>query len=55
MKKIIRLTESDLMRLVKRVINEQIITSNGPSKPTDSYKGKTANFYKDKENYHISV
>jgi len=50
MKKIIRLTESDLMRLVRRVINEQIKTSNGPSKPTDSYKGKTANFYKDKEN-----
>jgi len=50
MKKIIRLTESDLMRLVKRVINEQIKTSNGPSKPTDSYKGKTVNFYADNDN-----
>ena len=27
MKKIIRLTESDLSRIVRRVINEQILTS----------------------------
>ena len=37
MKKVIRLTESDLMRIVKRVISEQSIGSAGPArnlKPT---------------------
>jgi len=31
MKKVIRLTESDLMRIVKRVISEQSIGSHGPA------------------------
>jgi len=65
MRKIIRLTESDLIRLVKRVINEQPIPPTGlvgdkfknainklidDERPLDSYKGKTVNFYLDKEN-----
>ena len=39
-KKIVRLTESDLTRLIKRVIMEQ----------SSSLIGKTANFYKDRQN-----
>ena len=33
MKKIVRLTESDLVKIVKRVINEQLLdkAKNGPS------------------------
>ena len=34
MKKIIRLTESDLMRIVKRVINEQQLSSSQSSDKT---------------------
>jgi hypothetical protein len=44
MKRIIRLTESDLVRLVKRVINEkQGITSSWESKYTDWAKNRSGN------------
>jgi hypothetical protein len=43
MKKIIRLTESDLTRIVKRVMNEEMMTST--SKPTI---GSTLFVYKEK-------
>ena len=35
MKKIVRLTESDLVKLVKRVISEQLLSSPAPSKSTN--------------------
>ena len=41
MKKVIRLTESDLVRLVKRVVKEQIETSPVQSKEQSSVKYKS--------------
>ena len=41
MKKIVRLTESDLVKLVKRVINEQMKISQVPGKESANIDGKT--------------
>lgn len=41
MKKVIRLTESDLMRIVKRVISEQSIGSAGPARNLKQTTGTT--------------
>jgi len=37
MKKVVRLTESDLIRLVKRVISEQIVTTGQTSNAKQEY------------------
>jgi len=57
MKKIIRLTENDLVRLVKRVIREQQTPptpDDSPSVPTDAMvpntKGEKIRFYKNEAN-----
>jgi hypothetical protein len=41
MKKIVRLTESDLVKLVKRVVNEQMKISQVPGKESVNVNGKT--------------
>jgi hypothetical protein len=51
MKKIIRLTESDLVRLVKKVISEQDFqTLSDQGEKLKKYIGQTANLYKDPQN-----
>ena len=59
MKKIVRLTESDLVRLVKRVISEQLTQmGTGLKKRQDligkSFKkdGKENEFFRDKKTYN---
>jgi hypothetical protein len=42
MKKVIRLTESDLVRIVKRVINESETAATGGAKPVSTENGKNA-------------
>jgi hypothetical protein len=54
MKKVVRLTESDLVRLVKKVINEQRGIYNEKEKEivknlNQNLKGKTVQLYSDKE------
>jgi len=51
MKKVIRLTESELVGLVKRILSEQDFNKLGAlGEITKKYIGETANLYKDPQN-----
>ena len=55
MKKIVRLTESELTQIIKKIVNESLaeqITVNSLT-GTSPLKGKSANFYSDPQNTKI--